>query len=747
MKNYIAFLFLLSPSALAEDVVDLVNPFIGTSNFGATHPGAQYPHAMVSVVPFNVSYGEDLGNTFDKDASWHSRPYVNENKFLTGFSHVNLSGVGCPELGAVMVMPTHGELELDPKTYGSHYKNELASPGYYSVELDKHQTKVEVTSTLRSGLSRYHVPAGQNNVIVNLGQSLSNETGAMLKVVSDTEIEGMRTIGTFCYRSEDVRPVYFVAKFNQPATRYGAWKKMPKYRGVEAQWVKYNDTVKTYPNYHYPMAGDDVGAYFSFDNDEPQTIEVKIGISYVSIENARANLLAEQPGFDFKKVHQAARNKWQSLLNRIQLKGDEDKKRIFYSALYHMLIHPNILQDANGDYPLMGHKGVGNTQGKNRYTTFSLWDTHRNLHPFLSLVYPEIQSDMVNSMMQMAKENDWMPKWELLGMETDVMVGDPASPVIVDTYLRGIKDFDIEAAYQYLRKASEQSQNNPLRPESELYNNLGYVPVDDEDKWGGTVSTSLEYYIADWNIAQLAKTLDKKQDYQHFLAKSLGYKKLFDPTTGMLRPKHKNGQWFAPYDPQLGRNFEPAPGYVEGNAWNYRFYVPHDIPGLIQLLGGEQSFLQQLLLTFETDNYDMANEPDITYPFLFNYLSGEQWRTHEKVQELIEKHYTNTPAGIPGNDDAGTLSAWVAFSMLGIYPTTPGDMQYAIFPTSFEQVTIDLSSQYYSGKPLNIRNTGAAKGRFSPLHSNFNGKRLNAAFVSHHDLVKGGELQMHLKAK
>ncbi|WP_299075337.1 GH92 family glycosyl hydrolase [uncultured Paraglaciecola sp.] len=735
MKIIVAVTFLASfalQASVKKQPVDWVNPFIGTSNFGATHPGAQYPHGMASVVPFNVAFKQGEENPFEKDASWHSRPYVHDNKFLTGYSHVNLSGVGCPDLGSILLMPTSGDLELDPEQYGSTYRDEVATPGYYSSILQKYNIQAELGSTLRTGISRYTFPAGKANILLNLGLGLTNESGSMLKVVANDEVEGFKTIGTFCYHPEDVRPVYFVAKFSKPANTFGSWKKMPTYQGVEADWVKYNNSYKPYPSYTLPMAGDNIGAYFSYDLDKPQQIEVKVGISYVSIENARENLMAEQPAFNFEQVKSDAKQKWNDLLSRIQVEGKQQQKSIFYSALYHVLIHPNIIQDSNGDYPLMGSHGVGNTQGKNRYSVFSLWDTSRNLHPFLSLVYPELQSQMVNTMTEMAKESGWLPKWELLGMETQVMVGDPGSVVIADTYLRGIIDFDINSAYTAAKKAALQTENNLLRPDNHQYIEHGYVPVDKEDTWGGSVSTSLEYYIADWNLSQLASTLGHTKDAELFSQRASNYKKLFDASTGMLRPKFANGQWLTPYDPELGRNFEPAPGYVEGNAWNYRFYVPHDMPGLIEQLGGEEAFLEQLIACFATDNFDMANEPDITYPFLFNYVKGQEWRTGEKVQQLIAQHYVNAPHGIPGNDDAGTLSAWLLFAMMGIYPVAPGDMDYALFTPTFDKISIKLSEKYYSGKTLTIERSNQP--------SSFNGQALERPFIRHQKLTKGGHL-------
>ncbi len=744
------FSFLLlsigSGCVLSQDLTQFVNPFIGTSNYGATHPGAAYPHAMVSISPFNVAFKKDAENPHEKDSEWNSRTYIKENAFLTGFSHVNLSGVGCPDLGSIITMPTTGDLIFDPELHGTTYADEIASPGYYSVYLEKSRVKAEFTSTLRTGLNRFTFPKGKSNVLINLGLGLTNETGASLRVVSPSEIEGHKLIGTFCYNPEDVRPVYFVAQFSKPSDTFGAWKKMPAYQGVEANWVRYNDAFKPYPRYQHVMSGENIGAYFAFNTEENETIEVKIGVSYISIENARQNLLAEQSEFDFDGVRERSVNKWNELLSRIKVEGgSKTDKIIFYTALYHILTHPNIIQDVNGDYPLMGSHMVGNTGGKNRYTVFSLWDTYRNVHPFLSLVYPELQSEMVNTMVDMYDENGWLPKWELLGMETNVMVGDPATPVIADTYLRGIRDFDIETAYEAIVKASTTpGKENALRPGIDPYNRLGFIPEDTVDKWGGSVSTSLEYYIADWNIATLSKELGNADAYKQFLKKSKGYTNYYDKSTGMLRPRFEDGTWYEPFDPEYGKNFEAVVGYVEGNAWQYRFYVPHDIPGLIKLIGGKRKFIEQLQMCFDTDNYSVNNEPDITYPFLFNYVKGEEWRSQKTVRNIVDEYYTNTPEGIPGNDDTGTLSAWLVFSMMGIYPVCPGDMDYAIVTPRFDKLTIKLNQKYYPGEELIIttRKNGNDPWRIKEIK--FQDRVQERYFINHKELIQGGVLEFEL---
>ena len=285
-------------------------------------------------------------------------------------------------------------------------------------------------------------------------------------------------------------------------------------------------------------------------------------------------------------------------------------------------------------------------------------------------------------------------------------------------------------------RSADQQIDNLIRPESKDYLRLGYVPYDNEGPYDGSVSTSLEYYLADYSLAQLARSLGKLDDHKRYLQRAMQYRKLFDKETGMLRPKNRNGNWLIPYDPELGKNFEPAPGYIEGNAWNYRFYVPFDTPGLIQLLGGEQEFYNELNATFETDNFDMANEPDITYPFLYNFIPGKEAKTGERVRNLISTHFSTAPGGIPGNDDTGTLSAWLVFSMMGIYPISPAVMDYAVFTPTFSSVKINLNSDYYKGKTFKIQKANGGIVEFE-------GKPLSVPFISHKVITKGGTLQVN----
>ena len=387
-------------SAKEGGLTDYVNPFIGTSNFGTTNPGAIRPNGMMSVTPFNVM-GSDT-NVWDKDSRWWSTPYSSDNSFFTGFSHINLSGVGCPEVGLALTMPTAGALNVDYHMYGSEAVAETARPGYYGCELVAYGIKAEASATTRTSIERYTFPEGQGNILVNFGDGLTNESGAWLRKVSETEIEGMRLAGTFCYNPQAVFPVYFAIRINKVPSKGGFWKKQPLLTGVEAEWTPDDGTYKLYQRYGREIAGDEIGYWFSFETAEGEAVELQMGVSFVSCENAWENLEAEQtrlqPGVsNFEAVRAEAEAAWEADLGRIKVEGGSERdKEVFYSALYHALIHPSILNDVNGEYPLMENDGVGCVPaGQNRYSVFSLWDTYRNLHQLMTLVYPERQMDMV----------------------------------------------------------------------------------------------------------------------------------------------------------------------------------------------------------------------------------------------------------------------------------------------------------------------------------------------------------------
>ena len=741
-KQVMSLLLCGSLMAAAQQPVDYVNPFIGTSNYGTTNPGAICPQGMMSVTPFNVMGSES--NRFDKDSQWWSTPYSSDNDFMTGFAHVNLSGVGCPELGSLLLMPTAGDLKVDYREYGSKYKDEVAHPGYYSNVLTKYNIKTEATATMRTGLSRFTFPKGQGNILLTLGEGLTNETGATVRIVNETEIEGSKLLGTFCYNPQAVFPIYFVMKVSKAPKSMGYWKKQREMKGVEAEWDIYSGKYKLYTKYNRDMSGDDIGVWFTYDTEENEAIEVKMGVSFVSIENARLNMNTEQPDFNFDKVKAAASNMWNSDLSRVKVEGgSKDDKTIFYTALYHLLIHPNIIQDVNGEYPMMESLKVGHTTG-NRYTVFSLWDTYRNVSTLMTLLFPERQLDIIRTMVDMYKESGWLPKWELYGRETLTMEGDPSIPYIVDAWMRGLRDFDVETAYEAMRKgATTPGEFNLLRPDNNDYMSKGYVPL--REQYDNSVSHALEYYIADWNLSQFAKALGKKEDAKLFYDRSMGYKNYYSKEFGTLRPLLPDGTFYSPFNPKQGENFEPNPGFHEGSAWNYTFYVPHDIPGLVKLMGGQKKFVDKLQMVFDEGHYDMANEPDIAYPYLFSYFKGEAWRTQKTVRELLNKYYHNAPNGLPGNDDTGTMSTWAVFSMMGFYPACPGDMDYVLTSPTFNKVTIDLNKKFYPKGELVIESMHQTPEDIYIKEVTADGKKLKGYTISQEELVNAGTLKFTLE--
>ena len=743
---FTALALLVSGSATAK-VTDYVNPFVGTTNFGTTNPGAICPNGMMSVTPFNVM-GSDL-NVHDKDSRWWSTPYCYENKFFTGFSHVNLSGVGCPELGLVLTMPTMGSVQPDHHIHGSEYTSEHAEPGYYTCDLTAYGIKVEATATTRTSAERYTFPAGQGNILVNLGEGLTNETGGWMRKKSETEIEGMRLAGTFCYNPQAVFPMYFAIRVSKTPVKGGFWKKQPKMKGVEAEWTPDNGTYKIYSKYGREIAGDQVGYWFSYDTVEGEQIELQMGVSFVSCENAWENLDAEQKGFAFDSVREAAAAKWESDLSRILVNGGSEKdKEVFYTALYHALIHPNVVNDVNGEYPLMENDGVGKVgKDEERYTVFSLWDTYRNVHQLMSLVYPEKQVNMVRSMIGMYKEWGWMPKWELYGRETFTMEGDPSIPVITDTWLKGIRNFDIDSAYEaFVKSADTPGAQNMMRPDVDPYIERGYVPLGfyAADLSGdNSVSHALEYYIADYALSLLAADLGKTEDAEKYYKRSLGYKNYYSTESGTLRPVTMEGKFLEPFDPKQGENFEPVPGFHEGSAWNYTFFVPHDVLGLAKLMGGSKAFVNKLQRVFDENLYDPANEPDIAYPYLFSYFKGEEWRTQEMVAKLLKKHFTTLPDGIPGNDDTGTMSAWAVFSMMGFYPDCPGHPSYTLTTPAFDSVEITLNPELCGGKDKLVITTSGNGNRIKGMK--VGGKVYGKYRISHKELTEAGTLNITRK--
>lgn len=702
--------------------VDEVNPFIGTANQknakivnwknGETFPGAIVPWGMVSVSPHNA-----LGS---KSGYIYGQPY------LYGFGHVQLSGVGCSDLGNIVLMPTVGDIKTKPEAYKSAYSNEQATAGYYSTVLQAGNIMAEMTATTHTGISKYTFPAGTENANILIDASITQNKLYMpapghVKIVANDEVEGWTESGHFCGAPNQVQKVYFVAKLSQKADKKGTWN---------------GDSLSTITQ----QSGKSVGAYLCFNAKQGLTVYVKVGISYVSMENARLNLNAEQQGFNFDAVRTKAKNLWNEALSRVEVEGGTKAQRVmFYTGLYHMLIHPGVFNDTNGDYLTMGHKKVANAKGSTRYHVYSLWDSYRNEHIFLTLFYPDKQHDMVTSLLGMYKEDGWLPKWEIAGNDAHIMVGDPAPNVLAETYINGIHNFDVQLAYQAMKHNATDTVNNPIRRNLKTYLAHRYVPA----SFKGSVSETLEYNVSDNSIAQMAKILGYDKDYQLFTERSHYYKNLYDPATGFLRPKNADGTWLQPFNPDEFK----ATGFIEGTAWNYLFVPSYDVKGLARLMGGEQTYVKRLQQAFDERKFVLYNEPDITYPYLFSYFKDEAKLIPKAVRDGMIENYNITPGGLPGNDDCGALSAWYVFSAMGFYPADPVSGNFSLGSPVFKKITIHLDQKYYKGKTFVINADGTSDQNIYLKSKKLNGAQYQLPYISHSDIQNGGTLDLEMSDK
>jgi predicted alpha-1,2-mannosidase len=709
-----------------DKLVEYVNPFIGTQNGGNQIPGPKAPFGMIH--PSLINNGKD---------SPPPTNYIYGKDKLYGIALTNLSGVGCSSFGSVVVMPTTGAADF--ADIEANYYDETAEVGYNSFVIDDN-IEVEITATERSAILRFHYPKGKGNLLIDLSRRTELDSSFMIQKISDNEFQGYKTDGRFCAAGENIlHKIYFYGKLSKPARE----------TGLKDGSAGLNTNVKT-------AKGEEIGTFFSYNFEKSQTLKLKVAISYVSMENAKMNLKQEIGDKSFEVVQNETAKKWEKLLSRIRVKGRNEKyKEMFYTAIYHTMSHPNLLNDINGEYPIMDGSEIGKVgKGENRYTVFSLWDTYRTLHPFMTLVYPEYQEQMCRSMMDMYRESGWLPQWELISRETHVMVGDPASIVLSDTYLKGIKYDDPEEIFRAMAHNAEEyyvydqwdTGTKHIRRGIIPYNKYeGWIPYDyrhGNNRIWGTVATTQEYNIADWNIAQMAKQLDKDSAYQKYLKRSKGYKNLYDPETMFFRQRWADGKWVEPFDPLAKYNEMPwkysgGPGYVEGHAWHYNFFIPHDIPGLIKLMGGEEKFVNRLRKIFDDSLYNATNEPNIAFPFLFNYVKGEEWRTQETVRNLIDNEFGIGPKGIPGNDDTGTMSAWLIFAMMGFYPDCPGDLDYQICQPVFDKVTIELNNDYYEGCQFVIDNNLKESSNKYIKQLKLNGKSHEKFTINHKKIVNG----------
>jgi predicted alpha-1,2-mannosidase len=736
------------PAAIASKApCDHVNPFIGTDDMGHTFPGAASPFGLVQLSPDTDTILYSYDGTYNPAVYRYCAGYRYADRTIVGFSHTHLSGTGHSDLGDVLLMPTTGPLRLNPGTaddpdsgYRSRFSHEReeASPGYYAVTLDDYGIRAELTATERVGFHRYTFRrAAPARVILDLTSGIYNYDGKVVwssvRVEDDTLVTGFRQTSGW---ARD-RRVYFAMSFSKPIASYGLRNdEKPVYRGF---WRRWNE------NENFPeRAGRAVKGHFDFDERAGETILVKVALSGVSARNALENMRAEIPGWDFDATRASVRANWNAELSRIAASADGDRLVNFYTALYHCFLSPSVFSDVNGEY--RGLDGnVHRAEGFRNYTVFSLWDTYRALHPLFTIVQEKRTNDIVASMLAHYDESVHriLPIWSHWANENWCMIGYHAAPVIADAYLKGIRGYDAEKAYEAIRASATYDAYDGIG----AYRRLGFVP---EDASGNSASKTLEYAYDDWTIYRFAKARGDERTAAEFRARAASYRNLFDPETNFIRARLSDGSWKSPFDPLA----TSGQGYIEGNAWNYSLYVPHDAAGFMELVGGADALVARLDTLFEMrvpeesyahteditragiiGGYVHGNEPSHHVPYLYCY-AGRPLKTQERVHQIVNTMYRNEPDGLCGNDDCGQMSAWYVFACLGFYPVCPGSGEYVIGSPCIERAEIRLEN----GKTFSIEARNVSAKNVYVQSVTLNGRRHEAAFITHDDIVRGGAL-------
>ena len=704
--------------AQLRDFTKLVNPFMGTGDHGHTYPGAVLPHGMVQLSP------DTRMENWDGSSGYHY-----SDKTILGFSHTHLSGTGEPEFCDILFMPTVGDVKLvsgdENKPQAGYrstfsHQNEEASPGYYKVQLDDYKVTAELTATERTGFHRYTYPASTNsNIIIDL-KHRGHIVNSTLQIINDSTISGY----TLTTKWAVDKHVYFYARFSKPFIKFG---------------IAVNDTLIDKIT---KAEGKNIKGFVSFSTKEKEQILVKVGISAVSADGARKNLESENGDWDFPAIRDQARNKWNQYLSKIVVEGGTKKeRRIFYTSLYHTALAPNLFMDSDGQFRGADHQ-VHQAHGFTNYTIFSLWDVFRTQMPLLTIIEPSGMNDYMKTFMEMYHIGGSLPIWEIQGTLSGNMIGKHSLPLIVDAYKKGISDFDTELAYKGMKEAMENL---------EYFNNLGFIPSDIEGT-GGSVAKVMEYSFNAWCLAEMAKSLNKHDDYLLYQQRAQFYRNMFDPSTGFMHPKNKDYTWVTPFDPA-----EPSGNFVEGNSYQYSAFVPHDVNGLITLLGGDTKFVTWLdtLFTHKSKydkivvdasgligQYAHGNEPSHEIAYLYNY-GGAAPKTQYYVREILNSLYDDAPAGLSGNEDCGQISAWYIMSAIGFYPVLPGEPSYSIGSPLFEKVTINLEN----GKRFIIRAKDVSDKNRYIQSAALNGKAYTWSWFKHQDIVNGGELNFVMGEK
>jgi len=690
LLSAILLTFFVESISAQQNFLPFVNPLIGTQRMGHTFPGATVPFGMVQLSPDTDTISYEKDGKYNGEVYAYCSGYQYDDPTIVGFSHTHFSGTGHSDLGDFLVMPTVGPVQLNPGTadhpetgYRSAYShdNEVAQPAYYKVLLDEDSILAELTATERVGFHRYTFPGADTaNIILDLIHGIYNYEGknvwTFIRVENDTLVTGYRQTNGWAR----TRILYFAMSFSKPIGEYGH-KKYDRtiYRGFYRKF----DESRNFPE----MAGEKIRAYFRFNMHEGESLLVKFALSSVSTEGALKNLEAEVPHWNFDRVVKESQETWNEELNKIYVETlTPADKTTFYTALYHAFLSPTVYSDVDGAYRGLD-QNIHNDEGRANYTTFSLWDTYRALHPLFNLVQNWRNVNMIRSMLNHYNQSvhPMLPVWSHHANENWCMIGYHSVSVIADATVKKLQETDPRKVLD----ACVNTANYDLYDGLEYYKKLGYVP---EDKSSSSVSKTLEYAYDDWTIAQLAKMAGKDDVYKQFLKRSENYLNVFNPASGFMQPRLSDGSWKTPFDP-LNTHGQ---GFIEGNAWNYSLYVPHDIPRMIGLTGGKERFSAHLDSLFtmhladehfrETEDitrdgiigcYVHGNEPGHHIPYLYNW-TGQPWKTQERVRMIMREMYGDTPDGLCGNDDCGQMSAWYIFSALGFYPVCPGSNWYAI---------------------------------------------------------------------
>lgn len=739
-----------------QNLVQYVKPIIGTARMGHTFPGATVPFGSVQLSPETDTIPHDVNGKYVADVYKYCAGYQYEDNTIVGFAHTHFNGVGHSDLGDFLIMPTVGELKLNPgvasvphsgfRSAFSHTA-ESAEADYYKVHLDDYNIEAELTATTRVGVHQYTFPKSDQAHIVldmmyNIYDYVGKDVWTYVRVLNDSTVVGYRQTNGWAKN----RTVYFALKFSKPFTAYG-YKNFSKNEPYGGFWRRFDI------NHNFPeMAGHDLRAYFNFATADREKVVLKMAISPVSYAGALHNMEVEAPGWDFEAIKKAGQADWEKELHRIEIKAINDSDKVnFYTAMYHSFINPTVYQDVDGQYK-GNDQQVHTTNGFTNYTTFSLWDTYRAQHPFLALIQTQRANDMIRSLTAHYDQSSihLLPIWSHYGNDNWCMTGYHAVTVLADAVVKGINTFNADSALQ----ACIATSNNPYYDNIPVYKKYGFIP---DEKSGTSVSTTLEYSFDDWSIAQMAKKMGRDSLYLVYIKRSESYKNVFDPSIGFMRPKSAAGVFRAKFDP-LETDGE---GFIEGNSWNFSFYVPQDPKALIGLMGGERRFIQRLdsLFTMELPdkyfehtediskdgligNYVHGNEPSHHVAYLYDYTS-QPWKAQSRIRMILKSQYHNGPAGLGGNDDTGQMSAWYIFSSLGFYPMAPGSDVYAIGSPAVESATLHLEN----GNTLEINVKNQSDKNVFIKSVKLNGKALSSYFLHHSDLVNGGVLEFEMSNK